>query len=256
MTWTCSRSRRAFRVGSKFFSQSETLPPKAATPTRASASMSPSQYLRSSIILRLSRVRPDSTGRVEPGSSAVLLAAALPSLLRRFASLDRIGHPPAPLGVFSLVADAPAQSRIAGEPGRVGVAQLQAVPTLHPGLYLLVVGELFLVPELLFTEEPRSLPFVRQPDRVRLQRQLVPRRPRHRRPGHPLLERFQTLGRDLIHLLVRPLSLFDHAVPHVATILQPRQLRVDLAVPRTPEISDPSSHPLRQIVPAQILPRE
>src|SRR5918992_3039566 len=57
MTWTCSRSRRAFWAGSKFFSQSEMLPPKAATPRRVSASMSPSRYLRSSIILRLPSVR-------------------------------------------------------------------------------------------------------------------------------------------------------------------------------------------------------
>src|SRR5215204_5413771 len=42
--------------------------PKAATPRHVSASMSPSRYLRSSIILRLSRVRPDSTGRAGQGS--------------------------------------------------------------------------------------------------------------------------------------------------------------------------------------------
>src|SRR5215211_8434498 len=110
--------------------------------------------------------------------------------------------------------------------------------------------------KLLFTEEPDSLRFVRQPDRVRLQRQLVPDRPRHRRLGHPLLQRIQPLGRDLIHLLVRPLSLLDYAVRYVAATLELRQLRVDLTVPRTPEISDPSRHPLRQIVPAETLPRE
>src|SRR5215210_3806167 len=152
MMWTCSRSRRAFWAGSKFFSQSETLPPKAATPTRASASMSPSRYLRSSIILRLCSVRPDSTGRVGPG----------------FTSLDGISHPPAPLGVFFLVADAPAQRRIASEPGRVRAEQLLAMPTLHPGPKLLVVRKLLLVPELLFPKEARGLLFVRQPDRVRL----------------------------------------------------------------------------------------
>ena len=63
MTWTCWRSSLGFWAGSKFFSQTEMLAPNAAIPTRPSASMSPSRYLRSSMILRLSRVRPDSTGR-------------------------------------------------------------------------------------------------------------------------------------------------------------------------------------------------
>src|SRR5215217_17477 len=134
MTWTCSRSRRAFWAGSKFFSQSEMLPPKAATPRRVSASMSPSRYLRSSIILRLSRVRPDSTGRSWPRSLAVLP-------LRGSPALDKIGHPPAPLGVFSLVADAAPERGVGSELGAVGRSEI-----LQPLPYLLVVRELLLVP--------------------------------------------------------------------------------------------------------------
>src|SRR5687767_307905 len=122
MTWTCSRSRRAFWDGSKFLSQSEMLPPKAATPRRVSASMSPSRYLRSFIILRLSRVRPDSTGSAGRGSSVVLLSA-----------LDRIGHPPAPLGVFSLVADTTPERGVGGKLGAVGRGQILLPLFLHPG---------------------------------------------------------------------------------------------------------------------------
>src|SRR5215203_1541913 len=64
-----------------------------------------------------SRVRPDSIGITTQGSSVIFL-----SLLRRFASLDRISHPPAPLGVFSLVTDAAPERSVGGELGAVGTA--------------------------------------------------------------------------------------------------------------------------------------
>ena len=113
-------------------SQSEILPPKAATPRRVSASMSPSRYLRSFIILRLlecARILPEERGRDHP----LLLAPAFLSLLRRFASRDRIGHPPAPLSIFSLVADAAPERSVGGELGAVGRGQLLSPLSLHPG---------------------------------------------------------------------------------------------------------------------------
>src|SRR5918994_7808077 len=61
MTCTCSRSSLALWSGSNISSQAETLLSKAATARRASASTSPSLYLRSSIILRTVEIRQDST---------------------------------------------------------------------------------------------------------------------------------------------------------------------------------------------------
>src|SRR5215210_2200838 len=81
MMWTCSRSRRAFWDGSTFFSQSETLPPKADTPRRASAPMSPSRYLRSSIILRYllgcARILPEERGCYHPRFCLLRLSVGL-----------------------------------------------------------------------------------------------------------------------------------------------------------------------------------
>src|SRR5215211_4087188 len=139
MTWTWSRSSLGFWAGSKFFSQSEMLAPNAAFPTRPNASISPSRYLRSSIILRLSKVGPDSTG------SAPSWLAAGPALHGgRFPPLDGISHPPAPLGVLPFVADAAPERGVGGEPRGVRILHLRLVLVLHPGSQRLVVRELLL----------------------------------------------------------------------------------------------------------------
>src|SRR5215210_1225824 len=130
MTWTCSGSRRAFWTGSKDCSQWEAPAPNAANPTRANASLSPSLYLRRSIVLRLSRVRQDSTGRAAPGSPTIF--PALFSLARRFPSLYRIGHPAAPLSVLPLVADAAPERGVGGELGAVGAGEILPPLLLHP----------------------------------------------------------------------------------------------------------------------------
>src|SRR5215212_1632509 len=79
------------------------------------------------------RVLPDSTGRASQGSPAVLPV------------LDRFSHPPAPLGVFSLVADAAPERSVGGELGAVGTAKILSPLSLHPGSQLLVVRELLLM---------------------------------------------------------------------------------------------------------------
>src|SRR5918997_5771120 len=208
---------RGFFSGRKCPSQSETLPPKAATPRRISSSRSPSRYSRSSILLQPSRPRPDSIGR-----SRLRLHASLLALLYRPFVLDRFGHPAAPLRRPPLVDDAAPERRVGGEPRVVRAGQVLAPLPLHPGFELLVVGELLLVAQLLPSEEPRSLVGIGEPDRVCFQHQLVPRRLGHRRLDDPLLQNSQPLGRDLVDLLVRALLLLDHAVHHVATLLESR----------------------------------
>src|SRR5215203_3294691 len=141
ITCTCSRSSLALRSGSNTSSQSETLLPNAATARRASASVSPSLYVRSSIILRTVEIRPDSTGSAPPWLAGAVALLRLPG---RFPSLDGISHPPAPLGVTLFVTDAAPERGVGGEPRGVGVLHLRLVVVFHPGSQLLVVRELLL----------------------------------------------------------------------------------------------------------------
>src|SRR5215207_9263649 len=141
MTCTCSRSSLALRSGSNISSQSETLLSKAATPRRASAPTSPSLYLRSSLILRTVEIRPDSTGSAPPWLAAGLALLRLPG---RFPPLDRIRHPPAPLGILLFVADAAPERSVGGKPRGVGTSHLRLVFVLHPGSQRLVMRKLLL----------------------------------------------------------------------------------------------------------------
>src|SRR5215203_2533042 len=141
MTCTCSRSSLALCSGSNTSSQSEMLLSKAATARRASASTSPSLYLRSSIILRTVEIRQDSTRSAPPRLAAGLALLRLPG---RFPPLDGIRHPPAPLGVLLFVADAAPQRSVGGEPRGVRAPHLRLVLVFHPGSQRLVVRELLL----------------------------------------------------------------------------------------------------------------
>src|SRR5918997_1989632 len=176
-TWTCSGSRRGFCCGSKYSRAWPTSPPKAATMTRASASPSPSLYLRICMGLRTLASDPESNGWGQMGSGPRSGPAPL-CVLRGFAGARRIpfdgaGQPAAPLGVPPLVEDAAAQRRVGGEARRVGAAQVIGPLPFHPGSDLLVPGQLLFVATTLPGEEPRSRLPVHEPHGVGLEGHLV-----------------------------------------------------------------------------------
>src|SRR5215212_4799974 len=85
--------------------------------------------------------------------------------------------PAAPLCVAVLVENASLECGVAGEAGRIEAVQVLTPFFLHPGAYLLVVEELLFVQPLLIAEERNRPLRVGEPDRVRLENQLVPCRP-------------------------------------------------------------------------------
>src|SRR4028119_1933214 len=131
--------------------------------SRASASPSPSVYVRSVMDLRpiASATESNGWGRTGSGPLLDLLALLFGSLgLACLLRLPFYGprRPAAPLGVAPLVEDAAAQRRVGGEARRLGPEEVVCPLPLHPVPYLLVPGELLLVATSLLRQEPCGPP--------------------------------------------------------------------------------------------------
>lgn len=146
-----------------------------------------------------------------------------------------VRNPAAPFRVRALAEDAAPERSVAGEAGGVRPEDILAPLFLHPGPPPLVIEQPFLVAAFLIPEERDRLLRLGEPQGVRLEDQLVPRGARRRRFRHPLLQGIEPRQRDLVDLLVRPVTLLDDPVGDQPPLLQPGELGVDLAVPGLPE---------------------